>query len=177
MSLVARTAGNPVELSSAVRNRVSSIDKDQPVATIRTMERVVSDSVASQRFSMMLLGVFASVALILAAIGLYGVMAYAVTQQTREIGIRMALGAQARDMLKLVIGKGMTLVVIGVGIGLAASFALTRLMKTLLFDVSATDPLTFAAVVLLLLSIALLACYLPARRATKVDPMVALRYE
>jgi putative ABC transport system permease protein len=177
MSLVLRTAGDPAELSAAFRSQVSSIDKEQPVATIRTLERIVSDSVASQRFSMMLLGVFAAVALILAAIGLYGVMAYAVTQQTREIGIRMALGAQAGDMLKLVIRKGMMLVVIGVGIGIAASFVLTRLMRTLLFGVTATDPMTFAAVVLLLLGIALLACYLPARRATKVDPMVALRYE
>jgi putative ABC transport system permease protein len=153
------------------------MDKDQPIANIRTMDGIVSDSVARQRFSALLLTFFAGVALILAAVGIYGVMSYYVAQRTHEIGIRMALGAERRDVLKLIVGKGMLLALIGVMIGLAAAFALTRLMPDLLFDVSATDKVTFAATALLLTSVSLLACWIPARRATKIDPIVALRSE
>ncbi len=177
MSLVVRTAGDPTSLSSAIRNEVLKLDKEQPVSTITTLDKLVSTSIAQQKFSMLLLGVFAAVAMLLAAIGIYGVLSYAVTQRTHEIGIRMALGAGRRDVLRLVVGHGMILAGIGVALGLGAAFLLTRLMSTLLFNVNATDPLTFGVIALLLASIALLACWIPARRATKVDPMIALRYE
>jgi predicted permease len=175
--LVVRTKVEPTSLAATVRKTVWEIDRDQPVSNISTMEEVLAESVARQRFSMLLLGIFAGVALVLAAVGLYGVMSYSVAQRTREIGIRMALGAQRRDVLRLVVGHGLKLVLIGVSIGLVAAFILTRVMSSLLFGVSATDPTTFITISMVLMSVALLASYIPARRATKVDPMVALRYE
>jgi putative ABC transport system permease protein len=164
-----------VSLLAAVRGAVQAIDKDQPVTRIRTMEELVAGSVAQRRFNMLLLAVLAGLALLMAAVGIYGVISYSVEQRTHEIGLRVALGAQPRDVLKLVVKRGMALTLIGVAFGLAVSFALTRLIESLLFGVSTTDAATFVLMPLLLVAVALLACYLPARRATKVDPMVALR--
>ncbi|MFY9611321.1 MAG: ABC transporter permease [Blastocatellia bacterium] len=175
--LAVRTDGDPLSVVAATREAVWSIDRDLPVSQIKTMAQVMSESVAEPRTYTLLLGLFGGVAMLLAAIGIYGVISYAVTQRTREIGIRMALGAQTKDVVKLIVREGMTMALAGVAIGLAASFALTRVMASLLFGVGATDPLTFSVIALVLALIALLACYLPARRATKVDPMIALRYE
>jgi putative ABC transport system permease protein len=175
-ALVIRTNVEPLSLAATVRKTVWEIDKDQPVSNVQTMEEIVSESVTRQRFSMLLLGVFATLALVLAAVGIYGVMSYSVTQRTREIGIRMALGAQRSDVLKLAVGQGLRLVSIGVVIGLTAAFVLTRVMSSLLFGVTPTDPPTFVTISLVLISVALLASYIPALRATKIDPMVALRY-
>jgi len=177
MVLVAKTTSDPAVLSGALRQEVLAIDRDQPVFNVRTMKEVRSISVALYSFSSATLGVFAAVALVLAAVGIYGVMAFAVTQRTHEIGVRMALGARAADVLKLVVMHGMKLAMLGVAIGLVGAWGLTRLMKSLLFGVQATDLLTFSVVSVCLLFAALLACYIPARRATKVDPLVALRYE
>jgi putative ABC transport system permease protein len=177
MALMIRTTNKPEGIAAALHHAVQSLDKNQPAHSIRTLESVMSEAVATPRFRTFLLGIFAVVALILALVGIYGVMSYSVAQRAHEIGIRMALGAQAPDVLKLVIGQGMALALAGVAIGLVASFALTRVMSRLLFGVSATNPMTFAVISLLLTGAALLACYLPARRAAKVDPMVALRYE
>ena len=177
ITLVARTQSDPMAIAPEVKNQVLALDKDQPVNNVRTMEQIVSTSIAQQRFSTLLLGIFAGIALILAAVGVYGVMNYTVTQRTQELGIRMALGARPSDVLKLIVGQGMTLAAIGVILGLAAAFALTRLMASLLFGVSASDPATFFIVPHLLAAVAFAACFIPARRATRVDPMIALRYE
>jgi putative ABC transport system permease protein len=177
MNIVVRTQGEPQSLAGAVRNEVRALDPDQPIAMVRTMDEWMETSVAGPRYRTALLALFAVVALVLASTGIYGVMSYTVSQRTHEIGVRMALGARRADVLKLVVRQGMTLVVIGVGLGLVGAIALTRVMSTLLFGVTAKDPLTFAAVGALLMLVAFVACYLPARRATKVDPLVALRYE
>jgi putative ABC transport system permease protein len=177
LMLAVRTTAAPQSALASIREEVHGLDPDQPLTGVATMEERLTQSLSQPRFSTLLLGLFAGVALLLAAVGIFGVMSYVVAQRTHEIGIRMALGAQRRDVLKLIVGHGMRLTLIGLAIGLAASFALTRLMSSLLFGVSATDPVTFSVISLVLASVALLACYLPARRATKVDPMVALRYE
>ncbi|HEU4713073.1 MAG TPA: ABC transporter permease [Pyrinomonadaceae bacterium] len=177
MVLVAKTNVDPASLAATLRQQVWSIDKDQPVFDVRTMQEVRAASVTMYSFSSVMLGIFAGIALLLASIGIYGVMAFAVTQRTQEIGIRMALGARALDVLKLVISHGMKLALLGIVIGLAGAWGLTRFMSGLLVGVQPTDLLTFAIVSACLFIAALLACYLPARRATKVDPLVALRYE
>ncbi len=178
MSLVVRsTADNPGGLAASVRETIKQVDKDQYVATIQPMTKLVAESVARRRFNALLTGLFAAVALLLAAVGIFGVLNYSVAQRTQEIGLRVALGAQTRDVLRLVLGQGVRLILFGLAAGLAASFALTRVLAGMLFGVKPTDPLTFVAVSFLLASVALLACYIPARRATKVDPLVALRYE
>ena len=176
-SIVVRTEGDPLSLVGAIKSQIWSVDPAQPIASVETMETVLADSVAPRRFNMLLIGIFAALALALAAIGIYGVISYTVSQRTHEIGIRMAMGARGSDVLKLVVGQGMTLALAGVVVGLAAAFGLTRLMSSLLFGVSPTDAVTFALIATLLAGVALVACIVPARRATKVDPMVALRYE
>jgi putative ABC transport system permease protein len=176
-AVVVRASGDPLALTSSVRAAVREVDRDLPIANIRSMDQIISNMTGDARFRTLLLGVFASVALLLAAIGIYGVIAYSVAQRTREIGIRVALGARGRNVLGLVVGQGMKFALIGVGVGIAGAWALTRVLSNLLFNVSATDPLTFIGVSALLSLVALLACYVPARRAMKVDPMVALRVE
>jgi len=175
--LVVKTDVDSASMASAVRKAVWEIDKDQPVSNIRAMETILADSIARQRFSMLLLAIFATVALVLAGVGIYGVMSYSVAQRTHEIGIRMALGAQTSAVLKLAVGYGLKLVAAGIAIGLVAAFALTRVMATLLFGVTATDPTTFTLISLLLVAVAAIASYIPARRATRVNPIIALRYE
>jgi putative ABC transport system permease protein len=177
MTVVIRAAGDPRALQNAVRGVVQSVDKNAPVYSIRTVDELVGRSVAAPRFNTLLLGLFAAVALILTAIGLYGVISYSVAQSTQQIGLRVALGAQTGDVLKLVIGQGTLLALAGVAIGLAAAYGLTRLMSSLLYGVGATDPWTFVGVAALLMFVAFIACYLPARRAARIDPVVALRYE
>jgi putative ABC transport system permease protein len=175
--VVVRAATDPQKLVASVRGEVSRLDPNMPIAAARTLAERMSLPLFPARVAAWVLGSFGLLALGLSAIGIYGVMSYSVSKRKREMGIRMALGAQRGDVLKLILGQGMKLVLIGVAVGLIASFALTRLIQGVLFGISATDPPTFAAIAVLLTAVALLACYLPARRATRVDPMVALRYE
>ena len=177
MNLVIRAEGDPANLTAAVRREVKAIDPDQPVAAVKTMEDWLSTAVSGPRYRTSLVALFALVALLLASTGIYGVMSYSVTQRTHEIGVRMALGARRLDVLKLVVRQGMSLVVVGVALGLIGAVALTRVMSSLLFEITPKDPLTFTAVAVFLALVAFVACYIPARRATKVDPLVALRYE
>jgi putative ABC transport system permease protein len=177
MTVMIRTTADPASLAGAVRSQVQAIDPQQPVYDFKPMKEVIADSLAKRRLNMLLIGIFATVALVLAAIGIYGVMSYSVTERTREIGIRVALGARMGDVVRLVVRQGMTLALIGIAAGLVAALLLTRLIESLLYKVSATDPVTFVAITLLLAAVAFVACYIPAWRATKVDPMVALRYE
>jgi putative ABC transport system permease protein len=177
VTLQVRTIGDQSALVAAIRTEVQRIDESMAVFDVRPLSAYIAASIVQERLLTVLLSFFGLLALLLASIGLYGVMAYSVSQRIPEIGVRMALGAQRRDVLRMVIGEGMKLVLLGVGLGLASAFGLTRLLKTLLFGVSPTDPLTFAMIALLLILVALLACYLPARRATKIDPMIALRCE
>jgi predicted permease len=177
VTLQVRTIGEPSALVSAIRAEVQRIDETMAVPEIRPLSAFIAASIVQERLMTMLLSFFGLLAMLLSSIGLYGVIAYSVSQRTQEIGIRISLGAQSRDVQRMVIGQGMKLVLLGVSMGLAAAFGLTRLLKTLLFGVSATDPLTFAVITLLLSGVALLACWIPARRATKIDPMIALRYE
>jgi predicted permease len=176
-NVVVRTASDPLALAGAIRAIVAEMDPDQPVRSISTISEIMSESVARDRFFTLLFGIFGGLALVLAAIGIYGVLSYSVGQRTREFGVRMALGAQAADVLRMVVASGMTLVAAGVVIGLVAALALTRVMAGLLFGVSHTDPVTFVAVPAILIAVALAASLLPAYRATRVDPMTALRNE
>ncbi len=177
MSLVVRTSSPPNTLASAISNAVHEVDREQPMVDVITMDDIVADSLSHQRFNMLLLSAFSGLALLLAAIGIYSVLAYSVRRRMREIGVRMALGAQRGDILRMILGQGTKLALIGTGIGIAVAFALTRLMASQLFGVTATDPVTFLSVAALIILVALSACYIPARRATKVDPVVALQYE
>jgi putative ABC transport system permease protein len=177
MGLVVRTAANPLSMAPTVKSQIQLIDKDLPIDEAKTMQQLLAESISGRRFNMLLLTVFGAVALVLAVVGIYGLMSYSVAQRTHEIGIRVAIGAQPRDVFRMVIGQGMMLAMIGVAFGLAGAFGLTRLMATMLFGVEPTDPTTFVIVAVLLSAVALVACFIPARRATKVDPLVALRYE
>ena len=172
-----RAAGAPAGLMAAVKREIAALDPTLPLSEIRSMEELTARSVATQRFNMLLLGLFAGIGLLLAAVGIYGVVSYVAELRTNEIGIRIALGARATDVLTLILKHGLALATIGVALGLGASFALTRLMKSLLFGVSATDPLTFVVISIVLAGVALGACFVPARRASRVDPIEALRYE
>jgi putative ABC transport system permease protein len=177
MTLVVRTNSDPAGLNEAIRREVFNLDREHPVVSIDMLDHLVSESTAWLRSLMLLLGIFAAVAVALAAVGLYGVISYAVTQRTQEIGIRMALGAQTRDVLKLIIGQGLVLTLAGIALGSLMALGLTRLLSGLIFGVGARDPLTFITTALMLTFVALLACWIPARRATKVDPLTSLRCE
>jgi putative ABC transport system permease protein len=177
MDVLLRTKVDPVSLTDDVRNALRSVDPDLPLAKISTLSAIVDDSMTLPRFAMLVLGSFAGLALLLASVGMYGVISYFVGQRTREIGVRVALGAQRRDVFEMVLGQGARLAAIGIALGLLAALAATRMMVSFLYGVQPIDPLTFVTLSFLLLSIALLACYVPARRAMRVDPMVALRHE
>ena len=177
MSLVVRSTVEPSSLSASVRQAVNEVDRSVPVADVKPMDHIVSESITQPRFNLFLLGLFGAVAIVLSAAGIYGVTAYTVTQRTHELGIRIALGAQVGDVLKMILGQGMAVIGVGLVVGLAAAFALTRLLRSLLFGVGENDPLTFVAITVVLVLVALIACYIPARRATKVDPLMALRAE
>jgi putative ABC transport system permease protein len=177
MTVIVKGASDPNLLISSIRGVVKSLDADQHIYSPRTMDEIRAESVAPERLNLTLLSLFAGIALVLAIVGIYGVMSYSVTQRTHEIGIRMAIGARPLDVFKMILGHGMKLALIGVVLGLIGAFALTRLMATMLFGVEPTDAPTFAAISVMLITVALLACYLPGRRATKVEPTISLRYE
>jgi predicted permease len=174
---VARTAGTPLGIVPAIRQAAHAVDGSAVVYAVRPMQEIVSNSIARQRFTMFLLSVFSALALVLSAVGIYGVISYLAGQRTHEIGVRIALGASRKDVLRMVLGEGLRMTLVGIGIGVAAALGLTRLITKLIYGVGASDPLTFGGVAVLLIGVALLACYLPARRAMQVDPIIALRYE
>ena len=177
MTVIIKGASDPNQLINSVRGVIKQIDPDQPIYSVRTMAEIRAESVQNERLNLTLLSLFAGIALVLAIVGIYGVMSYSVTQRTHEIGIRMAIGARPRDVFTMILGHGMKLALIGVGIGLLGAFALTRLMASMLFGVEPTDATTYGAIAALLIGVSLLACYLPGRRATKVEPTISLRYE
>jgi putative ABC transport system permease protein len=177
LSIVMRTAGDPLQQSAALRSALSEIDPNQPLVKVRTMEDNIASTVAQPRFRTWLIGIFAALAVMLAAVGIYSVMSYSVTQRTNEIGIRVTLGAQPSDVFRTVVGEGLRFALIGIGIGIAAGLLLTRLLQSFLYGISASDPPTFIGITILLLAVALAASFFPARRATRVDPIIALRYE
>ena len=177
LSIVMRTAGDPLLQTVALRSALAQIDPNEPLVKVRTMEENMATTVAEPRFRAWLIGIFALLALVLAAVGVYGVMSYTVTQRTSEIGVRVTMGAQPQDVFRIIVGQGLRLALLGVGMGLLTALALTRLLRSFLFGISAYDPLTFIGVAVLLTTVAVAACYFPARRATLVDPLVALRYQ
>jgi putative ABC transport system permease protein len=177
MALHVRASGDPSSITASVRREVQSLERNLPVANPTLLRESLNNSLYAARMGALLLGVFGSLALVLAAVGLYGVMSFSVSRRTRELGIRMALGARAADVFRMVLRQGMTLVLLGIAVGLVASTLMTRLLQSFLYGISTTDALTFASVPMMLALVAFLACYIPARRATKVDPLVALRYE
>jgi putative ABC transport system permease protein len=176
-SLVVRAEGDPTALASAIRSAVWSVDPHQPTGPLRTVEQYLADTISAPRATMLLLGIFAAAALVLSAVGIYGVMSYSVSQRSHEIGVRVALGARARDVARLILSHGTVLVTLGVGIGFVGAIALTRVLRSLLFGVGATDAATMSIVAVVLAAVGLLACYVPTRRAMRFDPMMALRHE